>query len=601
MPIVIGVVAVIGWALDLPALTRFLSTRSAMQPVTALCAILVGAGLVSVSIRHARPVVSRILAVAIIALAVQTLLQFALGIDFGTDHLLFADAVNAQPSGYRHPGRMAAPTAIGFLLVGTGLLAAGIRSNLAALVASAAATTVLLLVTIALLSHLYLVAPLGGVLGFTQVSLPTALALGGASVGVLALKPAGGWVHLLVGRSIGATAARWLLPIMVVVPVVVATLALKGSAADLYPRDFQLAFTTAITVALLAALALWGTAQLDTLVSVRRDAEVLQESEATLRAFFETDGLFASILERRGDDIRYLAANHALADLLGRGSLVGVSVHDVDMERADGALIDKLRQVEASGAPAQLERCFETAAGTRWFATTISPIAGSAPDAPRFATASLEITDRKRAEAQQRLLLDELNHRVKNTLAVVQSLAQQSFRGDMATSAAKQAFEARLMAVAAAHKLLVQQDWVAVSVSALVADVVGPGCGADRGRIDISGPDMELPPQTAVSIALALHELCTNAVKYGALSNDRGRVSIRWKQEPPGGGRLRFTWVESDGPPVTAPTTRGFGSRLIERALAAELGSPVAMDFRPEGLICMIEAILPDTNGGPTI
>lgn len=190
-------------------------------------------------------------------------------------------------------------------------------------------------------------------------------------------------------------------------------------------------------------------------------------------------------------------------------------------------LLDRLRQVEMSGVPAQLERCFETKTGTRWFATTISLIAGSPPEAPRFATAALEITDRKRAEARQRLLLDELNHRVKNTLAVVQSLAQQSFRGDLADSTAKQAFEARLMAVAAAHKLLVQQDWAAVSVRALVADVAGPGCGADRARLDLDGPDVELPPQTAVSIALALHELCTNAVKYGALFNDRGRISVR--------------------------------------------------------------------------
>jgi two-component sensor histidine kinase/PAS domain-containing protein len=593
LPIVIGLIAMLGWALGLPTLTQFLSARSAMQPITALCAILAGLGIIAAASAHGRAALARLLAAVVILLALQTLLQFAMGRDFGTDHLLFADAIDAQPVGYAYPGRMAAPTATAFLLIGVGLVAAGIRGRMAALTASAAATVVLLLIAVALLSLLYLVAPLGGVFGFTQVALPTALALGGASVGVLALRPTSGWVHLLVGRSIGATSARWLLPIMIFVPVAVATIALRGSEAGLYPRDFQLAFTTAITVALLATLALWGTAQLDTLVTVRRDAQILQENEATLRAFFETDGLFASILERRDDGVRYLLANHALAEMFGKDSLTGLDVREIDMERGSTALIERLREVEASGVPAHLERCFETAAGTRWFATTISPISGSPTDAPRFATASLEITERKRAEAQQRLLLNELNHRVKNTLAIVQSLAQQSFRGDLADPAAKRAFEARLMAVAAAHKLLVEQAWEAVSLRALVADVAGPGCGADRRRVDASGPEVELPPQTAVSIALALHELCTNAVKYGALSNDSGRVSIEWRWEDADAGRLRLIWSESGGPLVVAPDRRGFGSRLIERALAAELGSPVMMDFRTKGLVCVISATLP--------
>ena len=530
------------------------------------------------------------LAALVAALALQTLLQFALGQDFGTDHLLFSAAVGAQPVHYAYPGRMAAPTATAFLLVAAGLLIGGLRWRLAARLTTVMPTAVLLLVAVALLTQLYLVAPVGGVFGFTQVAVPTALALGGASVGVLALCPAGGWLHLIVGHSIGSTAARWLLPIVVMVPVVVATIALRGSEAQLYPRDFQLAFTTAITVALLAGLALWGTAQLDRLVSVRREAQILQESEATLRAFFATEGLFASILERRGDTVRYVLESRALAELFGRDTIAGIDVRDLDMEHGATALIEHLRQVEASGNPATLERCFETVEGTRWFATTISPVAGSPRTAPRFATASLEITERKRAEARQRLLLDELNHRVKNTLAVVQSLAQQSFRGDLADPAAKRAFEARLMAVAAAHKLLVQQDWDAVSLRALVADVAGPGCGADRARVDAEGPDVELPAQTAVSIALALHELCTNAVKYGALSNDSGRVAVRWAQEAT---QLRISWTERGGPPVAAPSTRGFGSRLIERALAAELGSPVSMKFRAEGLACVIETTLP--------
>lgn len=179
-----------------------------MQPVTALCAILVGAGIMSASGREVRWGRGAVIASLVLLLAIQTLLQFALGASFGTDHLLFAEAVDAQPVQYVHPGRMAAPTVTAFLLVAAGLLAAGVRGRFAAMLSSVSATAVLFLVAVALLSHLYLVAPIGGVLGFTQVSLPTALSLGSASVGVLALRPTSGWVHLLVGRSIGATAAR---------------------------------------------------------------------------------------------------------------------------------------------------------------------------------------------------------------------------------------------------------------------------------------------------------------------------------------------------------------------------------------------------------
>lgn len=590
LPIGIGVLVMLGWGLGLPALTQFLSTRSAMQPLTALSAILLGGSIAAAVISPQRLGLARAFAVLVVALALQTVLQFAWNLDLTTDHLLFPAAVDAQPVRYAYPGRMSAPTATAFLLVASGLLVGGLRGKLAALVATVAATIVLLLITIALLSQLYLVRPLGGVFGFTQVAVPTALALGAASIGVLALRPTGGWMHLIAGRSVVATAARWLLPLVVIVPIAVATVALRGSDAGLYPRDFQLAFTTGITVALLTVLALWGAAQLDRLVSVQREAQILQESEATLRAFFATDGLFASILERRGDIVRYVLESHSLAELFGRDTVVGLDVCALNIENGGTALIERLREVEASGASATLEQCFETATGKRWFVTTISPIIGSPPDAPRFATASLEISDRKRAEAQQQLLLEELNHRIKNTLAVVQSLAQQSFRGDLADPAAKRTFEARLMAVAAAHRLLVQQDWAAVSLRSLVEDVAGPGCGADRARIDAGGPDVTLSPQTAVSIALALHELCTNAVKYGALSNDSGRVAVCWTRKAAG---VRIEWIERGGPPVAVPSRRGFGSRLIERALAAELGSPVSMQFRPEGLACTIEAAVP--------
>lgn len=590
---VIGMLAWVGWTLHMPVLTQLYATGSAMQPVTALSAIAAAAAILAVVSLPRRPAASGLFALLVLATALQTLVQYWTDSDFGTDRLFFAEAVGRQSESHAYPGRMSEPTAAAFLLIAVALLSIRVRGRGEGLVLSGCATIVLLLVAVALLSHLYAVTPLTGALGFTQMAVPTALALGGLSVGVLALRPGGGWVSLLIGHSVGATAARRLLPIVILVPIGVASAALRGSEAGWYPGDFRMAFTTAVTIILLAALALWGTWQLDGLIAERRTSEALRQSQATLRAFFETEGLLASIIERRADGVRYLAANAALARLYGKDDLAGLPVRDVGPAEASASLLDRLTEVERTDIPSSMEQAIDTPGGVRWFMVTISPIADSPPDAPRFATASLDITDRKRAEAHQRMLLDELNHRVKNTLAVVQSLALQSFRGDQATAEARRSFDARLAAVAAAHHLLVRQDWTSASLPVLIADVVGPGCGADHDRIDADGPDILLPPPMAVSLALAFHELCTNAVKYGALSNDTGRVTIRWTVNDSLPGTLHIIWSESGGPTVAMPAERGFGSKLIERALSAELGGPVKMSFDPQGLVCHITAAIP--------
>ena len=209
------------------------------------------------------------------------------------------------------------------------------------------------------------------------------------------------------------------------------------------------------------------------------------------------------------------------------------------------------------------------------------------------------VLERKRTEEHQRLLLNELNHRVKNTLAVIQSIASQTFRGAAATPEARQAFESRLTALAAAHDLLTRQNWEAASLRQVI-DETGIGCGAGTDRMRIEGEDVRLPARTAVSIAMALHELCTNAVKYGALSTERGMVVVAWEvHQVDGAGRLRLSWTESGGPPVALPKRRGFGSRMIERGLAVELGGTVELQFLPEGVRCLVDAPLPSFDDGP--
>jgi PAS domain S-box-containing protein len=199
-----------------------------------------------------------------------------------------------------------------------------------------------------------------------------------------------------------------------------------------------------------------------------------------------------------------------------------------------------------------------------------------------------DIHERKVAEEHQRLLINELNHRVKNTLASVQAIAFQTLRGEVPLVEARAQFEARLMALSAAHNLLTEENWVGASLERVVKDSTEHLAGDSR-RFDVAGEPLRLAPRAALALAMALHELGTNAAKYGALAAEAGRVAIAWTMD---GERLHLEWRESGGPPVEAPTRRGFGSRLIERGLEADLGGRAALHFERGGLRCEIEASL---------
>jgi two-component sensor histidine kinase len=159
------------------------------------------------------------------------------------------------------------------------------------------------------------------------------------------------------------------------------------------------------------------------------------------------------------------------------------------------------------------------------------------------------------------------------------------------STAARQSFEGRLGALSSAHNLLTRQNWE----GATIRQVIDEGMAAYRSgsRLSVTGPDLPLAPKAAVSLAMAVHELAINAVKYGALSTEQGRIAIDWSVDD---GRLRWVWRESGGPAVTPPARRGFGSRMIERGLAAELGGEARMDFAPDGLVCTLASPLPATE-----
>ncbi|NGM34284.1 PAS domain-containing protein [Methylobacterium sp. DB0501] len=214
--------------------------------------------------------------------------------------------------------------------------------------------------------------------------------------------------------------------------------------------------------------------------------------------------------------------------------------------------------------------------------------------AMRMIGAMLDITARKRAEEHQRLLTGELQHRVKNTLALVQAIASQTLRGARDVDEMREAFASRLISLGRAHDILTQASWTAAPILDVVEGALSVHQPAGPVRIRMSGPNVRLAAKPALSLALALHELATNAFKYGALSNETGLVDVRWHVVH-GAGETRFslTWSEQGGPPIlTPPQRKGFGSRLIERSFAAEVDGEVTLTYAPAGLVCRLEAAL---------
>ena len=216
--------------------------------------------------------------------------------------------------------------------------------------------------------------------------------------------------------------------------------------------------------------------------------------------------------------------------------------------------------------------------------------------ATRMIGVCMDITERKRNEERQNLLLDELNHRVKNMLAIIQSIAGQTLRETPEPAAFKAAFSARLAALARAHSLLTKGLWQGALLRDIVATALAPFGADGRDATSIAGPAVVIRPNAAVTLSLMLHELATNAAKHGALSVPRGKVNVTWTRTGARPGQspcVELVWGEQGGPPVQPPTKQGFGSRLIA-ASADQLGGEVATHYHPTGPETRFTFPLPD-------
>jgi PAS domain S-box-containing protein len=257
-------------------------------------------------------------------------------------------------------------------------------------------------------------------------------------------------------------------------------------------------------------------------------------------------------------------------------------LHPEDRNAVIGAYADAL----ASGASGyQVEhRTVGEDGAVRWVLGCARILRDPAGTPVRVIGSLLDLTERKRAEEHLQLMVHELNHRVKNSLAVVQAIARRTLHAGGVSAEISESLGSRLLALAQAHDLLTAESWAGADLAAVAARTLD-AFGVHR-RVRAEGPPVRLQPSAAVTLSLVFHELAVNAIKYGALSRDSGRVEIGWSLEPP--GQLRLEWRERGGPPVRKPNRLGFGAQLIERGAAAELGGRATLEYHPDGLICVL-------------
>ena len=204
-----------------------------------------------------------------------------------------------------------------------------------------------------------------------------------------------------------------------------------------------------------------------------------------------------------------------------------------------------------------------------------------------LAQAGIDAKEREASDKLQKLILEELHHRIKNTLATVGAIASQSLRNTSSTQHAQHAIEGRLLALGRAHDLLLLARWTGADLRKIVHGATEPFDNPDKPRVSIDGPEVQVASGAVIAIAMTLNELCTNTTKFGALSVYAGHVEISWTLDVPA-SRLHFTWKEKDGPVVEAPTRQSFGTRLIE-TLGQQLKGNVRLTYEPSGFVYFLD------------
>jgi len=336
-------------------------------------------------------------------------------------------------------------------------------------------------------------------------------------------------------------------------------------------------------------------------VPVWRDGKVIYDLAASLPLSIFTDIIMRqrpepdwriAVFDREGTIIAHSRYNEQFV-----GRLAAPSLYDELMNRSEGGLDTTTfdRVVVLTGFTHATFSGWSAAVGIPkssltvelWRSVAVLAAFGVVCLAFGMLFAVRLATQLARSQADRELLINELNHRVKNTLAAVQGLVSSTMRSALSIADAKTVIEERIVALGRAHDVLTQEHWEGADLRDLVLSIVQPYRTEHSDGIEVSGPDLRVDPRAAVALAMVFHELMTNAAKYGALSQPEGRVRVEWSTTEDGGhSTLRVVWMEMGGPLVQAPIRRGFGSALIEQSITRELGGTFEKDFDRAGLIC---------------
>jgi PAS domain S-box-containing protein len=313
--------------------------------------------------------------------------------------------------------------------------------------------------------------------------------------------------------------------------------------------------------------------------------EAIERERSLLRATVETIPIGVLLVTANG---RISLVNRKMLSLCGVDELRSLE---------DKALLSYFRPDGAPYAPSELpivralergettegEEVLHAVAGvTRHEMINAAPVRDGAGAIVAAVSACYDVTEVQNVMKRQQILLDEINHRVKNTLATVQSIARVSLSSATTMEEYADSFERRLIALSGAYNLLTENNWEGADLGTIVERTLAPF--ARGGRTSLNGPVLTLTPKLTLALSAAIQELSTNAAKYGALSVERGRLEVAWSRQDD--GRISFSWIERDGPAVRKPVRRGFGTRLIQDILAADSEWSVTLDYAPAGLRC---------------
>ena len=600
----IGALVLTSWHFDLSALAPLLPELHSIAPNAAAGVFAAGIGLFCVTFKGLRPL-AWLIGFGLVVLGATTVAQELYGFDVGIDRALLGNAaLPPDAPGKTLSLRMAPGIAGSLILFGLALLCAK-GDRLGSAISQVLTIAMLAQVLIVLTGYAYSVATINFPFPFTSMSpygLVSSLLL---AIGLLAASPEEGLAAAIIDKSPAGEMLRRLLPGIIVLPLVIGWFADQAEIANYYDSAATLAIFAVSSIIVLAAFS-WTTidavrradrARNEALIELRGQREWLSTTVGSIgEGVIATDPSGSVLLLNK---VAEQLTGWPLADARGKPIWEVFRVIDEASrkplddpalralrERAttrleSGALLvtrdDKELPIEDSGAP-------------------ILSFDGSLAGAVLIFR---DVTERRRAAQRQTMLVGELNHRVKNVLAIVQSLVQASLRQatNRPAQAMAQTLSERLRALHRAHDLLLEAQWSGASLKAMVERELEPYQREGGPRILIKGPDVLLPPQCTSILAMTLHELATNAVKYGALSSSAGQLGVSWRTAR--GNRLLLTWEER-GAGVALKRSNGFGMQLIDKGIRHNLGGETKVDFRATGLYVELNVPLePARDAGP--